>query len=257
MPTEPSIVPTQLKMLSPSGKAEIPASALVCGERGNEGRGFSTRRLCRSRGMREATRLERGRPGCGPVRAGFAAWTPRGSPGIHTHGREAGMHTTHHERHELALQPAGGERLGRGGGGFHSPTTHAPRTPGKKPVQTFSVSSSEDVRGRDRGEPTMGTRTFGQPPHCQRRRLLLRQPSRQPVVQQWQPSRSCSFLAFIKRTPLFSHCFSRKVQKPGRTLARGDAATMKVANRRVLRKRPRSRIDARATGCLCRESASR
>ena len=30
----PVMVPTQLKMLSPSGKAEMPASALVCGRRG-------------------------------------------------------------------------------------------------------------------------------------------------------------------------------------------------------------------------------
>lgn len=31
VPAAPSIVPTQLKMLSPSGKALMPASAFVCG----------------------------------------------------------------------------------------------------------------------------------------------------------------------------------------------------------------------------------
>ena len=39
VPAAPSIVPIQLKMLSPSGKAEMPASALVCrgkAKRGNE-----------------------------------------------------------------------------------------------------------------------------------------------------------------------------------------------------------------------------
>lgn len=38
MPAAPSMVPTQLKMLSPSGNAEIPASALVCflGKKGND-----------------------------------------------------------------------------------------------------------------------------------------------------------------------------------------------------------------------------
>ena len=42
VPTAPSMVPTQLKMLSPSGNALMPASALVWrGEarRGNEGEG--------------------------------------------------------------------------------------------------------------------------------------------------------------------------------------------------------------------------
>lgn len=101
VPAAPSIVPIQLKMLSPSGKAEMPASALVCrgkAKRGNEAWvNNSSGRVETHRGGLDAD------SGSDTRDPGPRARSGRTKVRLDTR-REQG---THHQRHQLALQPAG------------------------------------------------------------------------------------------------------------------------------------------------------